>query len=111
MLVTGIKSRPIYTVLRADLSGRQHVLVGQGGGGEALVRVLRGLPSPDARVVVIYTGEACEADLARLGPRELRLHPSEAEAVADLNRILAGCFMGTRVYVAGSESFIGSCVQ
>jgi hypothetical protein len=111
MLVTGIKSRPIYTALRPDLSGRQHVLVGQGSGGEALVRVLRHLPPQDAEVVVIYTGEAFQADLARLGLRQLRLHAIEAEAVADLNRTLVGCFMGTRVYIAGSESFIGSCVQ
>ena len=111
MLVTGIKSRPVYTTLQPDLGGRQHVLVGQDKGGEALVRVLRSLPPQDADVVVIYTGEPFQADLARLSLRELRLHPTEAEAVADLNRTLAGCFMGTRVYVAGSESFIGACVQ
>lgn len=111
MLVTGIKSRPIYTTLQLDLSGRQHVLVGQGSGGEALVRVLPGLPLQGAEVVVIYTGEPFHSDLARLGLRQMRFHPIEAEAVADLNRTLAGCFMGTRVYIAGSESFIGSCVQ
>ena len=111
MLVTDIKSRPIYTTLQPDLGGRQHVLVGQGLGGEALVRVLRGLPAQGAEVVVLYTGEPFQAELARLSLRLLRLHPTEAEAVADLDRTLAGCFMGTRVYVAGSESFIGSCVQ
>jgi hypothetical protein len=111
MLVTGIKSRPIYAALRPDLSGRQHVLVGQGSGGEALVRVLRRLSHRDAEVVVIYTGEPFQTELARLGLRELRLHAIDAEAVADLKRTLAACFMGTRVYVAGSESFIGSCVQ
>jgi hypothetical protein len=111
MLVTGIKSRPIYKALQPDLSGRQHVLVGQRSGSEALVRVLRGLPPQGAGVVIIYTGELFQADLARLGLREFRLHPIEAEAVADLNHTLAGCCMGTRVYIAGSESFIGSCVQ
>src|SRR6476660_7009619 len=99
MLVTGIKSRPIYTTLQPDLGGRQHVLVGQGSGGEALVRVLRSLPTPGAEVVVLYTGEESQADLARVGLQQLRLHPTEAEAVADLNRTLAGCFMGARVYV------------
>lgn len=111
MLVTGIKSRPIYTTLQPDLSGRQHVLVGQGSGGKAMVRVLQGLSSPHAEVVVIYTGEPFPAELARFCLREFRLHPTETEAVADLDRTLAGCFMGARVYVAGSESFIGSCVQ
>src|SRR3954470_22508914 len=100
MLVTGIKSRPIYTTLQPDLGGRQHVLVGQGRGGEALVRVLRSIPPQGVEVVVLYTGEPFQADLARLGLRQLRLHPTEAEAVADLNRTLAKCFMGTRAYVA-----------
>ena len=112
MLVTGIKSRPVYTTLQLDLGGRQHILIGQGGGGAALIRVLRGLPLQDVTaVVVIYTGEPFQTDLAHLGLRELRLHPTGAEAVADLHRTLARCLMGTRVYVTGSESFIGSCVQ
>jgi hypothetical protein len=112
MLVTGIKSRPIYTTLQPDLGGRQHVLVGQGSGGEALVRVLRGLPRRQgAEVIVIYTGEPLQSELANLDPQGLRLYPSEAEAVADLDRTLARCFVGTRVYVSGSESFIGLCVQ
>ena len=111
MLVTGIKSRPIYTTLKPDIGGRQHVLVGQGMGGEALVRVLQGHPRQGAEVVVIYAGEQFRAILTGLGPPVLRLHPKEPETVADLNRTLAECFMGTRVYIAGSESFIGSCVQ
>jgi NAD(P)H-flavin reductase len=112
MLVTGIKSRPVYTTLQTDLGGRQHVLIGQGTGGAALIRVLRGLSLHDVTAVIaIYAGEPFKTDLAQLGIRELRLHPTEAESVADLHRTLARCFMGSRVYVAGSESFIGSCVQ
>ncbi len=111
MLVTGIKSRPTYTELKPDRDGRQHVLVGQGNGSETLIRVLQGLSPQGAEVVVIYTGKSFPADLALLGVREAHLRPTEAEAVADLNRTLAECFMGTRVYIAGSESFIGSCVQ
>jgi len=40
MLITGIKSRPVYTTLRPDPGGRFHLLVGQGSGGEALLRLL-----------------------------------------------------------------------
>src|SRR5262249_34413233 len=112
MLVTGIKSRPAYTTLQPDLGGRQHILIGQGSGGEALIRVLRGLPLQDVTpVVVIYTGEPFQTGLAHLDLRELRLHPTEADAVPDVHRTLARFFRGPRVYVAGSESFIGSCVQ
>lgn len=38
MLITGIKSCPVYTVLWPDATGRYHVLVGQGNGAAAIVR-------------------------------------------------------------------------
>ena len=44
MLITGIKSRPTYAPLEPDLRGRTHVLVGQGSGGAALLRLLARLP-------------------------------------------------------------------
>jgi hypothetical protein len=34
-----------------------------------------------------------------------------AEVVSVLDRTLSSCFMGVRLYIAGSESFIGSVVQ
>ena len=40
MLVTGIKSKPVYAPLRADLGGRYHLMLGKGPGDNALLRVL-----------------------------------------------------------------------
>src|SRR5262249_56781202 len=37
--------------------------------------------------------------------------PTEAALLAELDRALSGCVMGTRLYVAGSESFLGSAVR
>ena len=50
MLVTGIKSKPVYTPLAPDLSGRYHLMVGHGVGNEPLLRVLRDLhaAAPDS---------------------------------------------------------------
>jgi hypothetical protein len=42
---------------------------------------------------------------------DLRVFATQAQAVAALDESLAGCMMGTRLYIAGSESFIGSAVQ
>ena len=48
MLVTGIKSRPIYTTLSPDPCGRYHFLIGQGSGGDALLRLLKEMPDEAA---------------------------------------------------------------
>jgi len=117
-LTSGIRSRPIYTALRPDLPGRFHLLAGQGSGGEALLRLLRLLPtlSEAAEIRVIYARESVSGrDFSEL----LRSHcgtnlsvvSTQAEAVAVLDRALSGCVMGTRLYVAGSESFIGSIAK
>ena len=104
MSMPGMKSQPVYATLQPDPGGRHHVLVGQGSGGAALPRLLAQMPpGTDARV--LYVGESPP------GVAGLRLFPTEAELLAELNRTLAGCVMGTRLYVAGSESFLGSSVR
>src|SRR5262245_65848224 len=101
MSVPGIKSRPVYATLRPDLGGRHHLLVGQGSGGAALPRLLAQMP-PGTDALVLYAGDS-PPDVAGL-----RLVPTEAELLAELDCTLSGCVMGTRLYVAGSESFLGS---
>ena len=115
MLITGIKSRPIYTVLEPDLSGRFHLLVGQGSGGAALIALLQHLPV-DAPKQIIYatesfTGENWQAKLQSAGASDVHSVPTQTEAIAELEVVLSKCVMGTRLYIAGSESFIGSAVQ
>src|SRR5215470_15757287 len=99
-----MKSQPVYATLHPDLRGRHHVLVGQGSGGAALQRLLARFP-PGADALVLYAGD--------LPPRAggFRLFPTAAELLAELDRTLSGCVMGTRLYVAGSESFLGSAVR
>jgi hypothetical protein len=112
MLITGIKSRPTYTVLQSDLTGRYHLLAGQGVGGDALVRLLDTMPAT-ATVQVLYTPDGSPAASAgeRLRSRHLAgltIHSTQAALIAALDQVLETCRMGTRLYIAGSESFIGS---
>jgi len=115
MLITGIRSRPVYTALTPDLGGRFHLLAAQGSGGEALLRLLKALPH-GAEVRVIY---AAESRSGKDFSKELHSHCganlvilcTEGQAVVAVDEALSGCIMGTRLYVAGSESFIGSIVQ
>jgi DNA-directed RNA polymerase subunit RPC12/RpoP len=115
MLITGIKSRPIYTALAPDLGGRYHLLVGQGSGGDALLRLLQEMPA-GADIHVLYATESLsgtdrsEALVAR-GLSDFRIFATLTEVSVALDQTLAGCVMGTRLYIAGSESFIGSAVR
>ncbi len=114
MLVAGIKSKPVSTTLKPDPSGLYHLLVGQGSGGEALLRLLRAMPA-GAEVHVLYATEPFSGKdwSEQLGESwsDLRVFPTQAEIVSKLDGTLSRCITGTRLYIAGSESFIGSAVQ
>jgi hypothetical protein len=117
VLITGIKSRPIYNKLSPMDSGRCHVAAAQGSGGGPLVRLL-GEMSPDqlSATTVFYsvesfTGQNYLADIQNFTVHGLYVFQSNADAVGRLDAFLATAQMGTRLYIAGSESFIGTSMQ
>jgi dimethylamine monooxygenase subunit C len=116
MLVTGIKSKPVYTPLAPDLSGRYHLMVGHGVGREPLLRVLRDLrtaaPESGARTRVLFVGnpdELCASgeQFHSVGASDVRLFGREDELLTEFQNVLTSSVMGTRLYVAGPESFMG----
>jgi DNA-directed RNA polymerase subunit RPC12/RpoP len=118
MLVTGIKSKPVYAPLRADTRGRYHLMLGNGIGNVALMRVLHELRSaaPQAlartRVLSIAdTGSGAPADYTALGLQELRVFQDVPALLSDFRSLLDDALMGTRLYVAGPESFIGLAMK
>ncbi|HLW25702.1 MAG TPA: dimethylamine monooxygenase subunit DmmA family protein [Steroidobacteraceae bacterium] len=138
MLITGIKSKPVYAPLHADARGRYHLMLGHGAGGVALLRVLKELeetapaalgatrvlylPRPmigNASASVAITPESGAADapadplaeLEALALAELKLFASVPELLTDFRALLERSLMGTRLYVAGPESFIGLAMK
>jgi NAD(P)H-flavin reductase len=116
MLVTGIKSKPVYTPLAPDLSGRYHLMVGHGVGREPLLRVLRDLrtaaPESGARTRVLFVGNPDEQSVSgeqfrSVGAADVRLFGREEELLTEFQDVLTSSVMGTRLYVAGPESFMG----
>jgi dimethylamine monooxygenase subunit C len=116
MLVTGIKSKPVYTPLAPDLGGRYHLMLGHGVGSGPLLRVLSDLqaaaPDSGARTRVLFVGNPDEqiasgASFRSAGASEVRLFGCDDELLADFQDVLTHAFMGTRLYVAGPESFMG----
>ena len=116
MLITGIKSKPVYAPLRFDASGRYHLMLGSGVGREPLRRVLGQLREAQAdalaRTEVLYvpaTGDpgAAGAHFPFPGLAASRLFADSGALLEDFRALLERSLMGTRLYVAGPESFIG----
>jgi hypothetical protein len=151
MLVTGIKSKPVYAPLQPDVRGRYHLMVGSGVGAAPLLRILAEMRSvaPHAskatRVLYLPDAEAANGAAQSLQNTGVLFVPDagneaatggqlsaapaitspeieqfRAAAVADVRAFrdaaalleqfrstLGQSLMGTRLYVAGPESFIG----
>ncbi len=126
MLITGIKSKPIYTPLSFDASGRYHVLLGSGVGANLLLRVLaemkKAAPQSISHTRVLFLPESAPETAAGAVPEsvaafrlsgiaEVRLFDSAATLLKDFHNLAIQSLMGTRLYVAGPESFIGLAMQ
>ena len=128
MLITGIKSKPIYEPLRADVGGRYHLMLASGPGGEALLRVLgeirdtapqalqntRALLVPDAGAAADSNAADRSNVAARIkefGVTDVRTFDDVAALLATFRTVLDESLMGTRLYVAGPESFIGLAMK
>jgi hypothetical protein len=122
MLVTGIKSKPVYAPLRADPHGRYHLMLGLGVGEVALLRVLREMQDSAleglARTRVLLIPAPAEArpaeaqrEIQSLPLQKLRAFPDVASLLGEFKSVLADSLMGTRLYVAGPESFIGLAMK
>jgi ferredoxin-NADP reductase len=120
MLVTGIKSKPVYAPLRADTGGRYHLMLGRGVGREPLRRVLAELreaePEALARTLVLYLAENGDGTPAAdhfglMSLSSVRLFDSGRALLDEFRGTLRRSLMGTRLYVAGPESFIGTAMQ
>jgi NAD(P)H-flavin reductase len=125
MLVTGIKSKPVYAPLQADTRGRYHLMLGMGVGAAPLLRVIdemriggaqalqntRVLFVPDAGAAdagAAHAGAAAEIERFRTAAvGDVQAFPGTPALLEEFRSTLGQSLMGTRLYVAGPESFIG----
>jgi hypothetical protein len=139
MLVTGIKSKPVYAPLQADTRGRYHLMLGMGVGAAPLLRVIaemgaaapQGLQNtqvlfvPDAAAApgeatlpgaadpgaapaqATSAGAAAAVERFRVAVGDVQAFPTTPALLGEFRSTLEKSLMGTRLYVAGPESFIG----
>jgi hypothetical protein len=156
MLITGIKSKPVYAPLTADLGGRYHLMLASGPGVRPVLRVLGELEAaaPQAlahtRILLAAAAPVAAAPVATspvatspVATSPVAAAPVAAAPVATspvaatppaeaferfavagisrfddagalltaFRRVLEESLMGTRLYVAGPESFIGLAMK
>ena len=132
MLVTGIKSKPVYAPLQADIRGRYHLMLGMGVGAAPLLRVIDEMRAADAGSLkntrVLYrsdagttpagaaagsaSGEAPDgAQFKAAGVADVQVFQSTPALLEQFRDVLGQSLMGTRLYVAGPESFIGLAMK
>jgi dimethylamine monooxygenase subunit C len=118
MLITGIKSKPVYAPLQADLRGRYHLMTGMGIGAAPLLRVIADMRGARAQSLqntrVLFVPEAetggtppAIEQFKSAGVAEVQTFPATPSLLDRFKAVLGQSLMGTRLYVAGPESFIG----
>ncbi len=112
----GFRSKPVYTELVPDRSGIQHLLVGEGQGAEALLNLCRAWQDDAEQPVydIFYYDSADRHWVSALNEQArdaVAIFTSQDSLVNSLKRKLAAVHMGTRLYVAGNESFIWTVVN
>ncbi|MDR4306225.1 hypothetical protein IHQ68_06290 [Chelatococcus sambhunathii] len=115
MLVSDIKSRPVYKGLTVDDAARRHLVAAEGEGALAVLEAFGDAPEAWSRMTLLYTpgGSApanhAEALQAR-APDAFHLHPTRQTLMTRLRALLDTATMGTRLYATGVEGFIGQVV-
>jgi len=108
-----ILSRPVYGVLEPR-PGRQHLVVADGEGAEAVAEMLARATDPAGMLAathIIYTpgpnGTDQSATLKALGAAQFYCAPSIPTLLPRLQRVLSDAHMGMQFYLAGTEGLIG----
>lgn len=117
MLVSGIKSRPVYGTLVPNDHARLNIVLADGEGALAVLAMKPATPGEFwGRTHIIYVagGSAPQghgASLRALRPYSCLEAPTIASALPRLKALLGAARMGTQLYLAGTEPLIGEGVR
>jgi len=117
MLVSGIKSRPVYDGLVPQPHAKRHLIAIEGEGALALADlVAKATPDFLSRATILYAAAGSASQhhsdrLQALGADVCNVLPTIPSLLSRMTEILSTATMGTRLYVSGTEGFIGQVVQ
>jgi hypothetical protein len=111
MLVQGIKSRPVYTGLAIDVFARRHVFALEGEGAEALRDQAKLSPDFLDKSEILFVPHGHDDALKGITAHDTWTAPTIPILLNRLRVMLQTAKMGMRLYVAGTEGFIGQVMQ
>ena len=117
MLVAGIKSRPVYSGLNIDNYAKRHLFALEGEGALALIEQVRAAGADvlkNADILYVASGSKAEdhdKTRAKLGADTLWVAPTIPVLLNRFHVMLGQAHMGTHIYLAGTEGFIGQAQQ
>ena len=117
MADSAIKSRPVYPGLQIQRHARRHVFALEGEGALALSEQTAAHGTDFlAQTEIFYVAHGSQprahgAMLQELGPHVFWEAPGIGALLTRLRAVLTTATMGTRLYVAGTEGFIGQVIQ
>lgn len=110
-------SRPRYAGLSADPFAKFNLIVCEGEGAGAVLDLAAKAPEGFfSRAAILFcptgaSGNTYQTKLEGLQPANFWVLPTIPTAMFRLKGVLATATMGTRLYAAGTEPFIGSVLQ
>ena len=107
MLVQGIKSRPVYTGLTIDPNARRHLFALEGEGVDALLDQVKAVGGQFLATSDIL----CVGKLPDVKAEYMWSAPTIPVLLNRLNVNLINAKMGTRLYLSGTEGFIGQAMK
>lgn len=118
MLSPSIFSRPIYPGLRVDRFAKVNLILAEGEGAQAVLDLARdadATPAFFARTTLLLCANGASigsavADLEALATGALWTLPTIDTTMFRLRGVLQTATMGTRIYAAGTEPFIGRVI-
>jgi hypothetical protein len=117
MADSAIKSRPVYPGLHIEPHARRHLFALEGEGALALAEQVAARGTGFlAQAEILYVAHGSQprahgAMLQQLSPQTFWEAPSVPTLLTRLRATLSTATMGTRLYVAGTEGFIGRAMQ
>lgn len=117
MADSAIKSRPIYKGLHINAHARRHLFALEGEGALALMGQAESQGAQFlAKAEVLYVAHgsqprAHEGSLQKLAPRTFWQAPTIPTLLTRVRATLSTATMGTQLYIAGTEGFIGQVMQ
>lgn len=112
MLVSGIKSRPVYSGLKPDPYAKHNIVVANADGAAAVTEMLQQMDDAFAsRSTVLLVGHPPSQGTGVFKSATVWHFPTLPTAINRLSVVLSTARMGTRIYAAGDEPLLGMVVK